>query len=181
MTLAKPFAYWMRTNSYTNTIPPSDNDVVTRNDAFTVGDLHVRSLLHSRVTITTTTTTPPPVDWFAGIDWVQQAQWTVAPVTAISSANDGNFGDMLAAPLVLLGHYPIAAPGRDVAVWASQKVEHAKVYHAQSDADTDFPSVQAGLTLFDRHNVLSAFAGYHYEITVHQYLETLWNSTVPGP
>lgn len=179
MTLTHPFAYWQRNNSYANALAASDNGVYNRNEAVNTTDLHVRSYLHSRVTITTTTTTPPPVDWFAGLDFLQQAQWTPAPVSIISTANDGDFGDMLAAPLVLTTRSLLAAPGRDVATWASQKVESARVFHAVPDDNSDFPSVQSGFTVFDRHAVLAAISGYHYEITLHQYLETLWASKVP--
>lgn len=181
MTLTHPFPYWQRNNAYLNVVPASDNTVVNRNEAANVNDLHVRSYLHSRVTITTTTTSPPPVDWFAGLDWIQQGQWTLAPVTIMSSANEGNYGDMLAAPLVLTTRSLLAAPGRDVATWASQKVESARVYHFAPDDNADFPSVQSGLTLFDRHAVLAGISGFHYEITIHQYLETLWASKVPPP
>lgn len=181
MTLSHPFAYWQRFNSYANTLGSSNNDVYNRNSADNTNDQHVISYLHSRVKVTITTTTPPPVDWFAGVDWLQQGQWTPAPVTIMSSANDGDYGDMLAAPLVLVGHYPIAAPGREVVVWASQKIERAKVFHTVSDDNGDFPSVQSGLTLFDRHAALAPISGYHYEITIHQYLETLWASKVPRP
>lgn len=181
MTLTHPFAYWQRHNSYGNALPASASTALNRNEAVNVNDLHVHSYLHSRVTITCTTTNPPPVDWFAGIDILQQGQWTLAPVTIMSTANQGNFGDMLAAPLVLQGHYPIAAPGRDVAVWSSQKIESAKVYHFASDDNTDFPSVQSGLTIFDRGAVLAPISGYTYTITIHQYLETLWASKVPPP
>ena len=178
MTHTHPFAYWQRNNSYANALTFSNHSVYNRNEAVNTTDLHVRSYLHSRVEITTTTTNPPPVDWFASLDFLQQAQWTPAPVTIISSANEGNFGDLLAAPLVLLGHYPIAAPGRDVAIWSSQKVESARVFHSVPDDNADFPSVQSGFTLFDRHAV-TAPSGYTYEITLHQYLETLWASKVP--
>lgn len=179
MTLTHPFSYWQRGNSYANAVPATDNTVLNRNEANNVNDLHVRSYLHSRVTISCSTTNPPPVDWFASLDWLQQGQWTLAPVTIMSSANDGNFGDMLAAPLVMLTHSPVAAPGRDIAMWASQKVESARVYHFASDDNGTFPSVQSGLTLYDRHNVLAGLSGFTYEITIHQYLETLWASKVP--
>lgn len=181
MTLTHPFVYWQRANSYVNSVPPSHNAVLNRNEVANTTDQHVRSYLHSRVTITTTTTNPPPVDWFASLDWLQQGQWTPAPVTVMSSANDGDFGDMLAAPLVLTTRSLLAAPGRDVATWASQKVESARVFHNVPDDNADFPSVQAGLTLFDRHGVLAPILGYTFEITIHQYLETLWASKVPPP
>lgn len=179
MTLSHPFQYWQRANSYNNTIGASDNVVYNRNEANNTNDLHVRSYLHTRVTMTTTTTNPPPVDWFASFDFIQQGQWTPAPVSVMSSANDGNFGDMLAAPLVLLTRSLIAAPGRDVATWATQQVASAKVYHAVSDDNGDFPSVQAGLTVFDRANIFAHTPAYTYTLTIHHYLETLWASKVP--
>lgn len=179
MTLTHPYPYWQRANSYENTLAASDNDVYNRNEAINTTDLHVRSYLHSRVTITTTTTNPPPVDWFAGLDFLQQAMWTPAPVTIIGTANDGTYGMFLTAPLVLTTRSLIAAPGRDVATWSCQKVESARVYHSVPDDNSDFPSVQSGFTVFDRGNVLSHSPAYTYTITFHQYLETLWASKSP--
>ena len=179
MTLTHPYLYWKRNNSFSSAAPATDNDVVNRTTAINVTDLHIRSYLHSQVTMTTTTTSPPPVDWFAGLNWLQQAQWTPAPVTVISSANDGDFGDMLAAPLILVTRSLLASPGRDVATWASQKIESARVYHAVDAGNSDFPSVQSGLTIDDRHNILNHSPAYTFEITIHQYLETLWASETP--
>ena len=179
MTLTHPYSYWQRSNSYTNTLALSNNHVYNRNEAANTNDLHVRSYLHTKVNIATTTTTPPPTDWAHALDFVQQGQWTPAPVTIMSSANDGDVGDMLAAPLVLGGLYSLAAPARDLGTWFSQKVESARVYHAVPDDNGDFPSVQSGLTVHDPEGVFYPPNGYVLEVTIHQYLETLWASKVP--
>src|SRR6478609_2509460 len=115
MTLTHPYAYWQRSNSYVNNISVPNTHVYGRNEAsMDVQDLHVRSYLHTRVTITTTTTTPPPVDSFAGLDFIQVAQWTPQPGSSISAAGEGDLDMMCYEPLVLVHRSTIAAPGRDV-------------------------------------------------------------------
>jgi hypothetical protein len=179
MTLTHPFAYWQRNDSYANALTLSNTHVYNRSEAVNTTDLHVRSYLHTRVSVATTTTSPPPVDWFHALTFLQQGQWTPAPVTIMSTADDGDFGDLLAAPLVLTGHYPIASPGRDVAFWSSQKIESARVFHAVPDDNADFPSVQSGLTIRDPQGVFFPDNGYVTEVVIRQYLETLWASKVP--
>lgn len=180
MTLTHPYLYWQRSTSYNNNIAVPNTHVYNRNEASRdVQDLHVRSYLHTRVMMTTTTTSPPPVDWFAGLDFIQAAQWTPQPGSSIGAATEGDLNMMLIAPLALMSHSLIAAPGRDVAVWSTQQIASAKVYHSAPDSNTDFPSVQAGLYIFDRGGVRDPFAGYVYTVTVRHTLETLWASTVP--
>jgi hypothetical protein len=180
MTLARPYLYWQRHNSYNNNFSYPNTHVYNRNTASrSVQDLHVRSYLHTRVTITTTTTTPPPVDWFAGLDFIQVAQWTPQPGSSISDAGEGDQDMMCYEPLVLVHRSTIAAPGRDVAQWSTLRVASAKVYHAAPADNFDFPAVQAGLYVVDLGGVRDPTAGYIYTLTIHHALETLWASTVP--
>lgn len=179
MTLTHPFLYWTRGNSYNNNIAVPNTHVYNRNEATrSTQDLHVRSYLHTRVTITTTTTSPPPVDWFAGLDFVQKAQWTPQPGSSISASGVDDQDMMCYEALVLVHRSTIAAPGRDVAQWATQQTASAKVYHSAPDTNFDFPSVQAGLDIFDRGGLRDPTAGYVYTVTVHHFLETLWASTI---
>ena len=180
MTLSHPFGYWQRSNSYVNNISVPNTHVYNRNEASrSVQDLHVRSYLHTRVTITTSTTNPPAVDWFAGLDFIQVAQWTPQPGSSITAASEGAEDMMCYEPLVLVNRSLLAAPGRDVAQWSTLQVASAKVYHAAPEDNFDFPSVQAGLYIFDRGTLRDPVAAYDYAVTVHHSLETLWASTVP--
>ncbi len=182
MTLAYPYAYWQRSNSYNNTISVPNTHVYNRNEATrTVQDLHVRSYLHTRVTITTTTTTPPAPDWFAGLDFIQVAQWTPQPGSSITASSEGAEDMMCYEPLVLVHRSTIAAPGIDVAQWATLQVASAKVFHSAPPDNFDYPAVQAGLYIFDRGELRDPDAAYSYAVTVHHSLETLWNSALaPG-
>lgn len=180
MTLARPYAYWQRSNSVATNISVPNTHVYNRNEASRdVQDLHVRSFLHTRVTITTTTTTPPPVDWFAGLDFIQVAQWTPQPGSSITAASEGAPDMMCYKALVLVHRSTIAAPGRDVAQWAVQQTASSKTYHSAPEDNFDFPSVQAGLYIYDRGDLRDPDAGYVYTVTVHHSLETLWASAVP--
>ncbi len=180
MTLAQPYLYWQRRTSYGNDIYLPNTHVYNRNPASRdVQDQHVRTYLHTRVMMVTTLTTPPTVDWFGGMDFVQKAQWTPQQGSSIGAATEGDLAMMCYAPLVLVSHSLIGAPGRDVAVWATQKVESARVYHTAPPTNFDVPAVQSGLDIFDRFGVRDPGNGYLYTVTVRQTLETLWASSVP--
>lgn len=179
MTLTHPYLYWQRSNSYNNNISVPNTHVYNRNEASRdVQDLHVRSYLHTRVTITTTTTTPPAPDWFAGLDFIQVAQWTPQPGSSITASSEGAENMMCYEPLVLVHRSPIAAPGIDVAQWATFQVASAKAFHSAPPDNFDYPAVQAGLYIFDRGELRDPDAAYSYAVTVHHSLETLWASTL---
>ena len=180
MTLAKPYAYWVRDNGYANTFTTDDNGVYTRCQANrSVEDLLARTYLHTINNISTTTTSPPPKDWFFGVDFIAIAGYSPSPTTTMQSPNEGDVGTLITARLVFTGNWPVASPGVDVATWAQQKTESAKVYQKAPPDNSDYPCVQGGLTVEDHFDILFPPASYHYTLYMKQYLETLWYSDVP--
>lgn len=180
MTLAKPYAYWVRSNSYDNTFTSDDNGVYNRCSAErSVEDLLVRTYLHTIINISTTTTSPPPKDWFFGLDFVAIAGYSPSPTSTMQASESGDVGILCTARLVLTGVYAVASPGVNVAAWSQQKTESARVFQKAPADNSDYPCVQSGVNIEDHYDVLFPPASYHYTLYMRQYLETLWNSDVP--
>ena len=181
MTLAKPYYYWVRENAYINTFPADDNAVYNRCQAYrTVEDELVRTYLHTIINISTSTTSPPPKDWFFALDFVAVAGYSPSPTTTMQTSDSGDTGVLCTGRLVLNGVYSIASPGVNVATWAQQKTESAKVYQKAPPDNSDYPCVQSGVNIEDHFDILFPPATYHYSLYMRQYLETLWASSLPA-
>jgi len=180
MTLAKPYAYWVRSDSYANTFTADDNDVYNRCQAYrSVEDLLVRTYLHTTVAISTSTTSPPPKDWFYNLGFLEVAGYSPSPTSTMQTAESGDIGTLITGRVVFTGLWPIASPGVNVGTWSSQGTHSAKVYQKAPDDNSDYPCVQSGLNIKDPSDILFPPASYHYSLVIRQFLETLWNSDVP--
>lgn len=180
MTLARPYAYWVRNNGYLNTWPSDDNGVINRCSAVrSVEDQLVRTYLHSVVNMSVTTTSPPPKDWFYAVDLVAIAGYSPSPTSTMQQVSGGDVGTLITSRLVFTGNWPVASPGVDVASWAQQRTESARVYQSAPADNSDYPCVQSGISVEDHENVLFHFPAYSISFYIKQYLETLWASSVP--
>lgn len=180
-TLARPYYYWVREDSYSNAFTADDNDVINRCQAYrTVEDQLVRTYLHTSVHIVIAATSTIPVDWFARLNFLQVAGYSPSPTSTMQTAESGDLGILCTGRVVFTGHWPIAAPGRDVATWESQVTSSAKVYQSAPESNSDYPCVQSGLNVKDPSDVLFPPATYTYGVVIRQYLETLWASTLPS-
>lgn len=179
MTLLQPYAYWTRNSSTSNAWGPGNPSVFNRVEATrSVLDLHVRTVMRASVSILVTNTAPPPPGWWSGITLIGVAEWTPQPSATISGPFSGAPGIVATSWL-----QPTFIPGTGGAtlyglVWEQNQTEHARVFRKPDPANSDYPSVQAGIRLQDTDG---AFIG-GYSITVRQrvYLETLWNSSQPS-
>lgn len=181
MTIAKPYSYWVRFDSYANAFTSDDNDVYNRCQATrSVEDLLVRTYLHTSVHISTSTTSPPPKDWFFDLNFLAVAGYSPSPTTTMQTAESGDPGVLITGRVVFTGLWPIASPGVNVATWEQQRTESAKVYQKAPDPNSDYPCVQSGINIKDPSDILFPPASYHYDVVIRQYLETLWASDVPA-
>lgn len=177
MSLAKPYAYWVRNDSYSNAFAASDDTVINRCQATrTVEDLLVRTYLHTSVHILTSTTSTPPPGWFYNVNFLACAGYSPSPTSTMQVAESGDVGVLITGRVVFTGNWPIASPGVGVATWEQQRTESAKVYQKAPDPNSDYPCVQTSLSIKDPSDVLFPPASYHYVVVVRQFLETLWAS-----
>jgi hypothetical protein len=180
VTVARPYAYWVRNDSYANAFTANDNDVYNRCQAVrSVEDQLVRTYLHTSIHISTSTTSPPPKDWPYALNFLAVAGYSPSPTSTMQTAQSGDVGVLCTARVVFTGLWPIASPGVNIGTWEQQRTESAKVYQSAPADNSDYPCVQSGVNVLDPGDILFPPATYHYSVVIRQFLETLWASSVP--
>jgi hypothetical protein len=177
MTLAKPFAYWVRNTSYTNALGADDPILLNRCIATrSTQDLLVRTHLHTRVVVTVTTSAPPTPGWIKGMRWDVVAAWSP---DAIGTLPDPDSGDpsIVATGWLTPNFIRFNPATNDYQVsWEQTEAISAKVFRSAPDPNSTFPAVQSGVSLVDIDGALDPFPVHSITFRAHQYLETLWNS-----